>query len=143
MNREEAKNIFTDYLKKKELRNTWQRLNILDTFLSSGRHITADELYNAVKRKHKDIGFATVYRNLKLMSECGLADEIKIGNKKTRYEQKYGHKHHDHLICLKCGRFTEVHDDKIERLQDKLAEANDFIPQRHKLEIYGLCGKCK
>lgn len=143
MNKEEARNIFTDFLKKKELRNTWQRLNILDAFLSSGGHITADDLYNTLKKKNPDIGSATVYRNLKLMSECGVADEIKIGNKKTRYEQKYGHEHHDHLICQKCARFIEIHDDKIERLQEKLAEANDFIPQRHKLEIYGLCKKCK
>jgi len=115
MSNEKAKNIFMDYLSKKGLRNTWQRLSILDTFLSSG----------------------------KLMCECGLADEIKIGNKKTRYEQKAGHGHHDHLICTKCGKFIEIHDDTIERLQEKLAEANDFIPQRHKLEIYGLCKKCK
>jgi len=143
MSREEARNIFTDFLKKKGLRNTWQRQSILDTFLSTGAHITADELYNSVKRKHPDIGFATIHRNLRLMCECGLADEIKIGNKKTRYEQKAGHGHHDHLICTKCCKFIEVHDDKIERLQEKLAEANDFIPQRHKLEIYGLCRKCK
>jgi Fur family ferric uptake transcriptional regulator len=77
------------------------------------------------------------------MCESGLAEEIKVGNKKTRYEQRYGHGHHDHLICLKCGEFTEVNDSKIERLQDKLAEANDFTPLRHKLEIYGLCKKCK
>lgn len=143
MSNEKARNIFMDHLSKKRLRNTLQRLSILETFLSSGGHITADELYNAVKRKHPDIGFPTVHRNLKLMSECGVADEIKIGNKKTRYEQKYGHGHHNHLICMKCDKFIEVHDDKIERLQEKLAEANDFIPQRHKLEIYGLCKKCK
>lgn len=143
MNREEAKNLFAGYLKKEELRNTWQRLYILDAFLSSGGHFTADELHNVVKRKHPDIGFATVYRNLKLMCECGLANEIKVGNKKTRYEQKAGHEHHDHLICLKCGRFIEVVDKRIERLQDKLAEANDFIPQSHKLEIYGICKGCR
>lgn len=143
MSNERAKNIFMDYLSKKGLRNTRQRLSILDAFLSSCWHITSDELYNAVKRKHHDIGFATVHRNLKLMSECGVADEIKIGNKKTRYEQKYGHGHHDHLICLKCGKFIEVNDERIEKLQDKLAEANDFKPMRHKMEIYGLCKKCR
>jgi len=143
MSDEKAKTIFSDYLTKKGLRNTWQRTRILDAFLSAGGHITADDLCNALKRKNPDIGSATVYRNLKLMSECGVADEIKIGNKKTRYEQKYGHEHHDHLICTKCGRFIEVHDDKIERLQEKLAEANEFIPKRHRLEIYGLCRKCK
>lgn len=139
----EAKDIFLNYAKKKGLRNTRQREEILNAFLSADKHITADDLYNTVKKKNPEIGYATVHRNLKLMCECGLAEEIKIGTKKTRYEQTYGHKHHDHLICLKCGRFIEVNDERIERLQNKLAEANDFTPQRHKLEIYGICKRCK
>jgi len=138
-----AKDIFSGYVRDKGLRNTRQREEILDAFLSSGKHITAEELFNIVKKRDAGVGYATVHRNLKLMCECGIADEMKIGTKKTRYEQKYGHEHHDHLICMKCGRFIEVHDDKIERLQEKLAEANDFIPKRHRLEIYGLCRKCK
>jgi len=143
MGKAAAKDIFLSYVKKKGLRNTKQRKEILDTFLSADGHITIDDLYATVKKRDPEIGYATVHRNLKLMCESGLADEIKIGNKKARYEQKYGHEHHDHLICLKCGRFIEVNDERIERLQDKLADANDFIPRRHKLEIYGLCKKCK
>ncbi|MEW6003596.1 MAG: transcriptional repressor [Nitrospirota bacterium] len=143
MNIIEAKDIFLNYVKKKGLRHSRQREQILDAFLSSDKHITVDDLHNILKKKNPDIGYATVHRNLKLMCESGLADEIKVGNKKARYEQKYGQEHHDHLICLKCGRFIEVRDERIERLQDKLAEANNFIPQRHRLEIYGLCKKCK
>jgi Fur family ferric uptake transcriptional regulator len=143
MNKNKARDIFLGYLKEKGLRNTRQRKDILDTFLSAGKHITAEELFDLVKKNDPEIGYATVHRNLKLMCECGIADEIKIGTKKTRYEQKYGHEHHDHLICLRCGKFIEVHDDKIEKLQEKLAEANDFIAQRHRLEIYGLCKKCR
>lgn len=139
----DAKDMFLSYIRKKGLRNTKQREEILEAFLSADGHITIDDLYAMVKKRDPAIGYATVYRNLKLMYKSGLADEIKIGNKKARYEQKYGREHHDHLICLKCGKFIEIHDDKIERLQDKLAEANDFIPQWHKLEIYGLCKKCK
>lgn len=139
----EVKDIFSGYLEKKGLRHTSQRGKILDAFLSADKHITIDDLYNTLKKKNPDIGYATVHRNLKLICECGLADEIKVGTKKTRYEQKYGYKHHDHLICLKCGRFIEINDVKIERLQDKLAEANEFAPLRHKLEIYGLCKECK
>lgn len=138
-----AKDIFFKYINDKGLRNTRQREIILNTFLSAEKHITAEELFNIIKIRNPEIGFATVHRNLSLLCECDLADEIKIGTNKTRFEQKYGHEHHDHLICMKCGRFIEVHDDKIEKLQDKLAEANDFIPKRHKLEIYGLCKKCK
>lgn len=138
-----ATDIFKDYIKEKGLHNSRQRETILEVFLSADKHITIDELVNLVRKTYPEIGYATVDRNLKLMCECGLADEIKIGKQKTRYEQKYGHEHHDHLICMKCGRFIEVRDDKIEKLQDKLAAANDFIPQRHKLEIYGICKECR
>jgi Fur family ferric uptake transcriptional regulator len=138
-----AKDIFASYIREKGLRHTRQRDVILDAFLSADKHITVEELSNLVKKRNPEIGYATVDRNLKLMSACGLADEIKIGKQKTRYEQKIGQEHHDHLICLKCGRFIEVRDERIEKLQDRLAESNDFLPQRHKLEIYGLCKKCR
>jgi len=143
MNKGSANDIFVKYIKEKGLRNTKQRELILDSFLHANKHITVEELFDTVKKSNPDIGYATVHRNLKLMCECGIADEIKIGTSKAKFEPKLGHEHHDHLICMKCGRFIEVHDTRIEKLQDKLAEANDFIPQRHKLEIYGLCKKCR
>ena len=143
MNKSSANDIFVKYIREKGLRNTKQRELILDSFLHANKHITVEELFDTVKKSNPDIGYATVHRNLKLMCECGIADEIKIGTSKAKFEPKLGHEHHDHLICMKCGRFIEVHDTRIEKLQDKLAEANDFIPQRHKLEIYGLCKKCR
>ncbi len=120
-----------------------QRDIILNCFLAVGGHITADDLYGEIRKISPDIGIATVHRTLKLLCEIGIAEEIKIGNDKTRYEQQVGRTHHDHLICTRCLELTEVHDNRIETLQDKLAQANGFIPVRHKLEIYGLCKKCK
>ncbi len=137
------KNTFVKYIEEKGLRHTKQREAIVDAFFSAGRHITAEELFNAAKRRNPEIGYATVQRNLNLLCESGLAEEIKIGKQKTKYEQKLRGRHHDHLICVKCGRLIEVNDEKIEKLQDKLAKANDFIPIKHKLEIYGICGDCK
>ena len=139
----EFKEIFIKYIEDKGMRHTKQRELIVDSFFSAGRHITSEELFNIVKKKNPEIGYATVQRNLNLLCESGLAEEIKIGKQKTRYEQKYGSKHHDHLICVKCGRLIEVNDEKIEKLQDKLARENNFIPIKHKLEIYGICGNCK
>lgn len=143
MGKEEAKRIFKEYIKKQGLRNTRQREEILDAFLSSGGHITVDELFDKVRKKDSSIGYATVHRNLNLFLEAGLAEEIKIGKEKTRYEQMHMREHHDHLICLKCGRFIEVFDENIEKLQNRLAEEKEFIPVRHKLEIYGYCKKCR
>ncbi|MHB1600251.1 MAG: Fur family transcriptional regulator [bacterium] len=136
------KETFVRYIEEKGMRHTKQREAIVDAFFSAGRHITAEELFNAVKGKNPEIGYATVQRNLNLLCESGLTEEIKIGKQKTRYEQKYGSRHHDHLICIKCGRLIEVNDEKIEKLQDKLAKANNFIPIKHKLEIYGICSAC-
>ncbi len=143
MDRDEARDILFNFIKEKGLRYTRQREGILQAFLSAGRHITVEELYNVLRKKNPGIGYATVHRNLKLMKECGLADEMKIGSDRARFEQIYGQGHHDHLICIKCGRITEVNDERIERLQDKLAEVNNFYPLKHKLEIYGLCKKCR
>ncbi|MFN3739433.1 MAG: Fur family transcriptional regulator [Thermodesulfovibrionales bacterium] len=143
MGKEEAKRIFREYIKKQGLRNTRQREEILDVFLSSGGHITVDELFDKVKKRDSSIGYATIHRNLNLLLEAGLAEEIKVGKEKTRYEQMHMKEHHDHLICLECGRFIEVVDENIEKLQNKLAEENEFTPVRHKLEIYGYCKKCR
>ena len=143
MNRSKAKSVFRNYIKEKGLRNTSQRDAILDAFLSANKHITVEELFDVVKAKDPAMGYATIHRNLSLFCKSGIADEIKIGRQKARYEPKLGHEHHDHLICVKCGCFIEVNDDKIERLQQKLAEANDFVALKHKLEIYGFCKECR
>ena len=137
-----AKETLAAHLRDKGLRQTKQRETILDMFLSAGRHITAGELHVFVSREHPEIGFATVQRNLNLFCESGIAEEIKIGRQKTRYEQKIGQEHHDHLICVKCSSFIEVRNPKIEKLQDRLAVENGFRPLRHKLEIYGICRNC-
>lgn len=141
--KKDARKRFFEYIKKQGLRYTKQREEILDAFLSSGGHITADEIFEKVKKKDSSIGYATVHRNLSLLLDSGLAEEIKVGKGKTRYEQMHMRRHHDHLICLRCGKFIEVMDENIERLQDKLAEDNDFVPLRHKLEIYGYCKDCR
>jgi Fur family ferric uptake transcriptional regulator len=143
MNIADTKKIFEDYIRTKSLRTTKQRDIIVETFFSANKHFTAEDLYEILKKKHRNIGFATVYRTLKLMCECDLAEEVKIGINKTKYEQKYGHEHHDHLICLDCRKFIEVKNDKIEVLQEKLAKENDFLPTKHKLMIYGYCKKCQ
>ena len=140
---EKAKQIFSEYIKGKKLRFTKQRKDILEVFLLMERHFTVEDLYKAVKKVNPDVGFATIYRTLRLIYECGLSNELKLDGNKTHFEQTFGNAHHDHLICTKCSTIIEVQSKKIEELQNKLAKEKDFVPQRHKLEIYGLCSKCK
>lgn len=135
--------IFENHLTAKNLKHSGQRIEILQSFLNTDKHLTANELYGIVKRKHPKIGYATIYRTLKLLCECGLCRELKFDDGVTRYEHLYGHQHHDHLICTKCGRFVEVVDPEIERLQEKLIKQYEFYPERHRMELYGICKKCK
>jgi len=102
-----------------------------------------EDLYDIIKKKDPGIGHATVFRTMKLLCEAGLAGEVHLGDKKVRYEHKYGHQHHDHLICVECGKCIEVMDPTIEKLQDGLCKKFKFSPQRHKMEIFGACKRCK
>ncbi len=134
--------ILDGYIRSKGLRHTAQRETILNAFLSTERHVSADELYKIVRRKDRRIGYTTVYRTMKLLAECGLSAEIDFGDGVLRYEHVYNHRHHDHLICTKCGSFIEVMKSEIEKLQDDLAKEHGFTPTRHKLQIFGICKKC-
>ena len=134
--------IFDQFIRTKGLKHTAQRDKVLKVFLSTEKHVSADDLSKMVKKQYPGIGFTTVYRTLKLLSESGLCGEIDFGDGVLRFEHKYGHQHHDHLICTKCGSFIEVSDVRIEKLQDQMAEKHKFTPIKHKLEIFGICRKC-
>lgn len=139
--KEEA--MFDYYLRSKNRKHSGQRKGIMRIFLSIDKHLTANELYRIVQNKYPSVGYATIYRTLKLLCECGLCRELKLDDGTTRYEHLYGHRHHDHLICTKCGQFVEVVDPDIERLQERLFKLHGFHPQRHRLELYGICKRCK
>ena len=134
--------ILEKFIREKGLRYTPQREEILKVFLSVEKHLSADELHRLVRRKNHDIGYVTVYRTMKLLQEAGLCNEVDFGDGISRFEHRYGHEHHDHLICVQCGSYTEVVKPKIEKLQDGLAKERGFLPLRHKLQIFGICSKC-
>ena len=140
---EEELKIFEDFVVNKGLRHSEQRRVVLMTFLQTEKHLTPDELYELVRRSIPTIGYATIYRTLRLLCESGLARELKLEDGSVRYEHLYGHEHHDHLICVRCGRFTEVLDPGIEKLQGELARREGFILQGHKLLMYGICRECR
>ncbi len=136
--------IFEEYIASQNLKHSEQRSEILRVFLEEDdRHLSAEDLYNIVKKKNPDIGYTTVYRTLRLLCECGLASELKFEDGITRYEHCYGHQHHDHLICTNCGKFVEILDEDIEDIQNRIFKKYGFAPQRHKMELYGVCKECK
>ncbi|HEY3276011.1 MAG TPA: transcriptional repressor [Syntrophorhabdaceae bacterium] len=141
MRKEKA--IFADYLARHGLRMTAQRETILHEFLHTEGHQSAEELTAAVKKRDKTIGQATVYRNLRIFAESGIAREVRFGDGVTRYEHNVDHAHHDHLTCQRCGKTIEVFDPRIEELQEALALAHNFLVTGHTMHIYGLCAGCR
>lgn len=140
---EKDKRAFQDYLSHEGLKFSAQRMKIFETVLEGVKHLTANEIYRNVQKKYRGIGYATIYRTLRLLCEAGLCVELKCEDGTCRYELAGRDAHHDHLICTKCGRFVEVVDPEIERLQERLFKVNGFFPQRHRMELYGICKKCK
>jgi Fur family ferric uptake transcriptional regulator len=131
------------YMLEKGLRSTAQRRLIVDTFFESASHMTIEDLLNEVRSRDKGIGYATVYRTLKLLAECGVASERRFGDGLSRYElADDASAHHDHLICTTCGKIVEFEEPRIETLQDEIAERHGFRVSSHKHEMYGTCKEC-
>ncbi len=130
------------YLDAKGLKSTSQRDFIVDVFFKTNTHISLEELLKKVKRKTPNIGYATVYRTMKLLTECGLAVARQFGDGQTRYENIPEDGHHDHIICIKCSKIAEFQNQKIEQLQFETAKKLGFTVINHKLELYGYCVDC-
>lgn len=129
------------YLDGMGLKHTKQRDVILVAFLDSQEHVSAEQLYQEVRQHTPSIGYTTVYRTLKLLVEAGLAQERRFDDGLTRYEIERSH--HDHLVCLKCGKIIEFKSELIEDTQDKIADQYGFKVIRHRHELYGHCSSCR
>jgi Fur family ferric uptake transcriptional regulator len=140
---QKEKEIFLDHIQKAGLRRTSQRDLILEIFLSTEEHLSSEDLYWLVQKQDPTVGHTTVYRTLKLLTEAGLAREVRFGDGKTHYEHHYNHEHHDHLICTECGKIIEFFSANIEELQDKIAEQYGFRLTNHSLRMWGICENCR
>ena len=130
-----------DHLAKHGLKVTKQREIILDTFLEK-EHVTAEQLYRTLSRHKPHIGLATLYRTLNLLCDSGIAQERHFGTQ-THYDNVVHKRHHDHMICTQCGLIMEFENCDIEKLQEQVAAQHGFTITTHKLELYGLCNKCR
>lgn len=134
---------WTDFLRRNSLKTTQQRELIVDQFFRLSGHVSIEDLLAKVRKRSAKVGYATVYRTLKLLAESGLAATRQFGDGQTRYEvaDDASH-HHDHLICVQCNLILEFENDEIEKLQEEMAaRLGGFKVVRHKLELYGLCPK--
>ncbi len=131
----------SNYLAGMGLKHTKQRDVILTTFLDSRDHVSAEDLYQRVRKKSSSIGYTTVYRTLKLLVDAGLAQERRFDDGLTRYETE--HAHHDHLVCVDCGTIIEFNSELIEDTQERIAVEYGFKVIHHRHELYGRCADCQ
>lgn len=132
--------VFAEHLAKNGLRLTGQRRAILDLFLASDRHLSQEEIYQSLRAK--GIGRATVFRTLKTLQDCGLAAPVVGRDGTPRFEINLDRPHHDHLICVECGRIQEVRWPALEKIQEEACRRAGFSPRWHRHEVFGLCRDC-
>ncbi len=135
--------VLEDFISQNNLKITRQRRVVLNAFLENEEHVSAEDLHRIVKEKESNIGLATVYRTLSLLTQSGLAVELDFGDGQKRYEHNYMHSHHDHMICTECGKIIEFNHPLIEKFQEEVARRNGFTITSHKLDMFGLCADCK
>ena len=148
MEQKEVQELLKSRLKEKGLKVTRQRLLVLSVLeQNSGRHMTAEDIYELVSEDYPDIGLATVYRTLQLLWDMQLVDRISFDDSCVRYE--IGHlfsgeaKHnHHHLICRKCGKVTPFDDDLLDGRECYIETATGFHVLDHELKFFGLCREC-
>ncbi|MDR1777455.1 MAG: transcriptional repressor [Desulfovibrio sp.] len=136
-------NDFLAFMSRKGLNTTAQRRAIAAAFFDLPGHHTLEEFYQHVAKSNPDIGQTTVYRTLKLLCDAGLAVESHFSDGVARYEVAGPESHHDHLVCLGCGKILEIIDQRIEKLQRELAEQSGFTLSGHVHNLYGLCADCR
>jgi Fur family ferric uptake transcriptional regulator len=131
-------------VKQKGLKYTEQREIVLSVLLKAQDHLTAEEVYNEIKKEYHEsnIGIATVYRALSFLEDVDLITSITFGTDGKKYESN-AKSHHDHLICTNCGKIIEFFDDEIEKRQDKIAKKNKFKITSHSMQLYGTCETCQ
>ena len=128
-------------LKSTGLKATLPRLKILEVFQAGGqRHMTAEDVFRVLLTDHTDIGLATVYRVLTQFEQAGILLRSHFESGKAVYELNEG-QHHDHLVCLDCGRVEEFYDPEIEQRQHAVAKAKGFVITDHALSLYASCNK--
>lgn len=140
---QQAKEVFSEYLKGKGLKKTRQRDLVLEAFLKSGGHPSVEDLHSVIRKKNPGLGFVTVYRTVKELVNCGLAREVNLGDGRSRFEHFFQRPHHHHLVCMNCNRTIEFLSPEIERLQEQILKEYKFKSLYHHMQVYGICDDCQ
>lgn len=134
---------FEEFLQEENLKLTAQRRRVFDRTFATHDHFTADTLYEWLRDEDgPQVSRATVYRTLDLLARGGFVESLDTGQGGLVYEHVLGHKHHDHMVCVECGKIDEWHDQRIEERQEEAAEARGFVITGHVHRLNGFCRSC-
>lgn len=134
---------FRDLLKRKKLKFTRERKRLLEEAVNEKAHFDADAWYLRLRQKGVEVSRDTVFRSIPLLLEAGVLQKS-VGRGKGEYFENAGQTgHHDHMVCLQCGRVIEFASEKIERLQEQIAQSRGFHLKFHDHRLYGYCDKCR
>jgi len=134
---------FEDYLRAHGQKMTRPRRVILEAFLGTEGHLTIDDILREAKKTDAGIGQATVFRTIRLIAAAGLARAARQEDGARTFEHLADHPHHDHLLCVGCGRIIEFLSPLIEKEQQKIFVRYGFEPRGHMMELLGLCPECQ
>lgn len=134
---------FVAFLKKNQLKVTPERLLILRELFNVKNHFDADEFFLHFKKNKLSVSRATVYRTLELLEKSGIIKKYMMGESHARYELMWNQQHHDHIICVKCGKIIEFFDEKIEQRQEEIAKKYNVHLIKHSLQLWGICEDCQ
>ncbi len=137
-----AEQKFEEFLKSKELKYTSERKSIVKAMFSFYKHFDVEELFEKMRKQGNHISRATIYRTIPLLLKSGLITETLRCQDKISYENIFNKKHHDHLVCVNCGKIIEFYNEKIEKLQEEVCRQHNFVPIEHRLGIKGYCEDC-
>ena len=129
-------------VKKKGLKQSNQRENIVAILFKAKKHLTPEEILLELKKDGISMGLATIYRTLSLLEKEGMVNTISFGQEGKKYELDRG-EHHDHMICIECGKIIEFFDPQMEAIQERIAQKNGFKILSHQMNLYGLCPDCQ
>ena len=134
---------FRRHLRDQHLPVTRQRDLIAQTVLMSDEHLSVEAIQRNLKDQGERVGTATIYRTLDVLVRSGLVRAHDFGEGFKRYEPMPQQAHHEHLICLRCGKVVEFQNDRLERMIPIIADEHAFQHQGHRVEVYGLCKECR